>query len=268
MSWMLHRRTLLRFFFFSAALCAVCLFFVPGREQGAVPAQRVQAKTVTVDAWEEGEDFFPLNEKTCKTFPGLDYEYNGRSKHVKLVYQGHVVTFFEGKKEYYADGVRGTFPVAPSKIKYKSKKKNAILVPLTAVFEGLGMTVEYNPEEGKYIIASAKEEAKGKYLYTGYPYSRKTYAKKEYRRMPKTSCKNYRRLLTVSRDTTGKFQFLRVDVYREIDKTYFKKYYKYLIEDYCLQHKISVKKSVLYDKADTILKTAKKYKLDPVYFTG
>lgn len=213
-----------------------------------------------------GIDLFPLSKSTCGKISGLSYEYNERAKHVRLVYRNHVVTFVAGEKTYYADGRKHTFETAPVKVYYNKPKSYYIAAPLKAVFEGLAMTAVQEEGSRRIDISSQKEVITGRTVRTSYAYSRSVLAAKEYKKFPKTSKKNYRKLLTVSKDKTGKFQFLQVNTYREVDEEYYEKYFNYKIYDYCREAKISIKKSVLYGKAAQMLKTAKKYNIDPVYF--
>lgn len=213
-----------------------------------------------------GIDLFPLSKTTCGKISGLSYEYNERAKHVRIVYQNHVVTFVAGEKTYYADGMKYSFETAPVKVYYNKPKAYYIAAPLHAVFEALAMTVEQEQGSRRIDIFPGKEVITGRTVHTSYAYSKSVLTAKEYRKFPKTSKKNYKKLLTVSKDKTGKFQFLQVNTYREVDQEYYEKYFNYKIYDYCREAKISIKKSVLYGKASQMLKTAKKYDIDPVYF--
>lgn len=213
-----------------------------------------------------GVDLFPLSKSTCGKISGLSYEYNERAKHVRLVYQNHVVTFVAGEKTYYADGMKYSFETAPVKVYYNKPKTYYIAAPLQTIFDALAMMVVQEEGSTRIDISPKKTETTGRTVRTSYAYTKAELAAREYKRFPKTSRKNYRSLLTVSKDKTGKFQFLQVNTYREVDEEYYEKYFNYKIYDYCREAKISIKKSVLYGKASQMLKTAKKYNIDPVYF--
>ena len=118
------------------------------------------------------------------------------------------------------------------------------------------------------MLKKGKYDYHGKTTRTTYKYSFATYIKKQYKRTNQASKKEYKRLLKSSGDVTDRFQYMRVDTFREIDPEVFYGYYNNQIEIYCRINKMSKKKSVLYGRknAKALLGAAKKYNLDPVYF--
>lgn len=206
-----------------------------------------------------------LKLSICSKGPKVAYEYNKRTKRVRLVWQNHVVTFYVGNTTMYVDGKKTTLQTAPVDVVYTVSQKSDILVPMTQLCTALGFSSNWDSSTKTLTLAKKTVTFSGKTSKTTYPYSLKKYAKVEYKRSPKVSYKTFIKLVDTTQDTTSKFKYLRVDRYRSVNKTKFKRYYQYLIEDYCREAGISTKKSSLYNKADVFLKAAKKYKLDPVY---
>ena len=108
---------------------------------------------------------------------------------------------------------------------------------------------------------------KGKTVYTDYAYSLADYANLQYKNVPRVSLEKYLSLLDPSKDTTKNMKFLRVDEYRPVNEKAFTDLYQSMIESYCKATGRAPSASVLYGKADVILKSAKKYKIDPVFLT-
>ncbi|MEE3467147.1 MAG: glucosaminidase domain-containing protein [Eubacterium sp.] len=108
---------------------------------------------------------------------------------------------------------------------------------------------------------------KGKTIYTDYAYSLEDYAQLQYRNVPRVSVEKYLSLLDPAKDTTKNMKFLRVDEYRPVNEKAFIDLYQSMIESYCKATGRDPSVSVLYGKADVILKMAKKYKIDPIFLT-
>lgn len=213
----------------------------------------------------DGVIMMALKQTICSKGPKVTYEYNQRTKRVRLVWQNHVVTFYVGSTTMYVDGKKNTLKTAPVDVVYTVSQKSSILVPMEQLCTALGFSCSWNSSTRTLTITKKSVTFSGKNTKTKYPYTKAKYARVEYKRSPKVSYKTYLTLVDTSQDTTSKFKYLRVDRYRSVNKTKFKQYYQYLIEDYCRETGISTKKSSLYNKADVFLKAAKKYKLDPVY---
>lgn len=216
----------------------------------------------------QGVNMVALGKTLCKSGPRIGFEHNEDTGHIRLVWQNHVVTFYLGKKTVYADGQKYKFQTAPLEVVYKKTSREDILVPLELLCEVLGFDCKWQQDGKIFALKKKKVSFPGKKKRKKYPYSLKKYAKIQYRRVPRVSYKAYRAFINPAKDKTAGFQFLRVDCYRSVDKKKFKQYYQYLIEDYCRETDISVKKSSLYKKADVFLKAAKKYNLDPVYLVS
>ncbi len=108
---------------------------------------------------------------------------------------------------------------------------------------------------------------KGKTIYTDYAYSLTDYAMLQYKNVPRVPYDKYLSLVDPAKDTTKNMKFLRVDEYRPVNEKEFTKLYQSMIESYCRATGRKPQESVLYGKADVILSSAKKYKIDPVFLT-
>ncbi len=108
---------------------------------------------------------------------------------------------------------------------------------------------------------------KGKTVYTDYAYSLEDYAMLQYKNVPRVPYEKYLSLVDPSKDTTKNMKFLRVDEYRPVNEKAFTDLYQSMIESYCRATGRDPSVSVLYGKADVILRSAKKYKIDPVFLT-
>lgn len=209
----------------------------------------------------------PVMDSLCEQGPKIEAEY-GDNEHIKLVYENKRLTFFIGDNNYYSDAVKKDFSCLPFYGRYEEKGKDYLFMPLLDICSGLGLECEIDTKEKIVKIRGEKVTFKGKKIYTKYAYSLKDYAKKQYKAVKKVSLKQYIKYLKTDEDTTHNFKYLRVDRYRETDKQKFEEYFQYLIEDYCRQAGIEPKKSVLYGKTGYMLKVAKKYNLDPVFFAN
>lgn len=200
--------------------------------------------------------------------PKATYEFNKRTKHVRLVRQNKLVTFHMGEKTLYYGGQKMELPAAPVNAVYSSTGKSEKMVPLLSLCKALGISCKWDEKKDVYVLKGRRIVFPGKKTCTRYAYSRTAFAKKEYKAVKRVPYKKYLRLVTPSQDTTADFKFLRVDRYRNIKPKRFREYYQYLIEDYCREKGISVNKSSLYNKSDVFLSAAKQYKLDPVYLVS
>ena len=107
----------------------------------------------------------------------------------------------------------------------------------------------------------------GETMYTDYAYSLEDYAMLQYRNVPRVSYEKYLELVDPALDTTRGMKYLRVDTYRPVNEEAFTKLYQSMIESYCRAVGKAPEESVLYGKADVILKSAKKYEIDPIFLT-
>lgn len=107
----------------------------------------------------------------------------------------------------------------------------------------------------------------GKTVYTDYAYSLEDYAMMQYHNVPRVSYETYLSLVDSAKDNTRSMKYLRIDTYRPVNEEAFTKLYQSMIESYCRAVGKEPSASVLYGKADVVLKCAKKYKIDPLFLT-
>ena len=207
-----------------------------------------------------------VSEKNCKELPGIRCEYVEQAPCVRIKSQNHVATVFDGEKRIYVDGKQVHLSQAAKEL--PNKKNRIMLVPFEELLKALNIQCRTEKNGRKVVLKKGKYDYHGKTTRTTYKYSFATYIKKQYKRTNQASKKEYKRLLKSSGDATDRFQYMRVDTFREIDPEVFYGYYNNQIEIYCRINKMSKKKSVLYGRknAKALLGAAKKYNLDPVYF--
>ncbi|MBR4145855.1 MAG: N-acetylmuramoyl-L-alanine amidase [Lachnospiraceae bacterium] len=70
---------------------------------------------------------------------GTTAKYSSSKKCITIKYKGHVLKMYIGKTLAYIDGEEIEAPCAPYRVKYKSSKKTATMVPTRFVAETLGM---------------------------------------------------------------------------------------------------------------------------------
>lgn len=208
----------------------------------------------------------PLNGFFCKNFTKARYEYNEYTHHIKVYYQNHYISFYLNEYGFYADGIKKSFEKKPEKGTYAHNRKSDIFVPLIDMLEAFGLSYKINKSARTISITSFTNPINKEIKYTSYPFYFTQYAKKQYSKVKRATLATYKRLLKTSTDTTGDFKYLTINTYREVDSKHFKLFYESLIKDYYKDNNKSYKKSSLYKKSDVILKAAKKYNLDPVFF--
>lgn len=216
----------------------------------------------------QGEYMVAYEPVFVKQGPKISYEYDERSGHVKMIRENYLVTFYTGDDYLYASSCKVDLAADIQEGTYIATDKSYYFIPLEKLCQALGLSCQWKQNGKTLALKGKKVRYAGKKRSTRYAYSRRGFARKEYRSVRRISYSAYLSLVTVSRDTTAGFKYLRVDHYRPVDKKKFRQFYQYLIRDYCRQAGIRVKKSSLYGKADTFLKAAKKYNLDPVYLVN
>ncbi len=210
----------------------------------------------------------PISPVFVTNGPKADYEFNKSTKHVRIVRQNKLVTFYINGTALYHSGQKMTLPVPAVNAVYTKTQKKEKMAPFLELCQALDISCHWNASRQTYVLKGKQIRFPGKKTHTKYAYSRKTFAKKEYRTVRRVPYRTYLRLVTPSKDTTANFKFLRVDRYRPVNEKLFRQYYQYLIEDYCRERDISAKKSSLYNKSDIFLKAARQYDLDPVYLVS
>ena len=175
-----------------------------------------------------------------------------------------------GKRTYYLNGVKKTFSVAPTKVKYYKTKKTIILIPANAIVKGLGLNYKYSSSSKRIYITQpvipsdsttqVQTQPSGSVQYTNYNKSLSAYVTAEKKQHPtyggkSISTSTYTSYIDPSKDTTNNFQFLTLDTYREVDPTAYNN---------LLNSKLR-SNSVLRNKGNVLIAAAKQYNIDPVY---
>ncbi len=101
---------------------------------------------------------------------------------------------------------------------------------------------------------------------TAYDCSLSEYASKQYKQTSSYKKSIYKKVLKTSNDSTGGFQYLRIDEFRDVDEDSYNSVYKSMISSYAASVGVDIDDSVLYTQADVVIAAAKKYDIDPVYF--
>lgn len=213
----------------------------------------------------KGKVCFAISEESCKKLPGVTCDYAAQAPCVRVKSQNHVVTVFANERKIYVDSQKVTLSISPKEV--RKKKKRMMLVPFEELLQALSIECSWNKSCTKCVLKKKKVSYEGQNVHTTYSYTFGTYAKKEYQKNYQASLSTYKRLLTPSKDNTWQFQFLRLNTYRQVNKNVYLGYYNNEIEIYCRINKINKKKSVLYGKGKQLLAAAKKYNIDPLYFT-
>lgn len=215
-----------------------------------------------------------------KQGPKLKRTYSEKTGKIVLKNGNKTLTAYSGKRTYYINGVKKTYTVAPTKVKYYSTGSTIILMPAKETVQGLGMKYKYTSSSQRVSInyltnSSSSTQAKPtqattsqtkpvvqKYttVYTNYAKTLSAYVSAEKKQHPsyggkKISTTSYKNYINPSKDTTHNYQFLRLNTYRPVNA----KAYNNLLNSKLKSG------SVLKNKGNVLIAAAKKYNIDPVY---
>ena len=250
----------------AAALTVSCI-------GGIVPANSVQAASLKIrysgkTRYYKGKQLHVsyANKNLSSKYVGIQInKVNMIPYYDYLVKQGPKV-----KRTYYLNGVKKTFSVAPTKVKYYKTKKTIILIPANAIVKGLGLNYKYSSSSKRIYITQpvipsdsttqVPTQPSGSVQYTNYNKSLSAYVTAEKKQHPtyggkSISTSTYTSYIDPSKDTTNNFQFLTLDTYREVDPTAYNN---------LLNSKLK-SNSVLRNKGNVLIAAAKQYNIDPVY---
>ncbi|WP_276722164.1 glucosaminidase domain-containing protein, partial [Alistipes sp.] len=209
-------------------------------------------------------------ELDSKQGPKVKRTYSKSSGKLILKNGDDTLTAYVGKRTYYLNGVKKTFSVAPTKVKYYKTKKTIILIPANAIVKGLGLNYKYSSSSKRIYITQpvipsdsttqVQTQPSGSVQYTNYNKSLSAYVTAEKKQHPtyggkSISTSTYTSYIDPSKDTTNNFQFLTLDTYREVDPTAYNN---------LLNSKLR-SNSVLRNKGNVLIAAAKQYNIDPVY---
>ncbi|MDO4555357.1 MAG: stalk domain-containing protein [Lachnospiraceae bacterium] len=202
----------------------------------------------------------------CQSKYGLGVSYSYKSKQATLDTGFHKIILTMGSSSVNVDGTAKTMSAKARLVRLTKKKKNYVMVPAQFVCEALnisysysGSTIKLTPSEDSGVDTSIPTSVNTTYSDTLSNYASKQKAQNDslgyYKTTTLTQYSNY---IDPSKDTTDKFQFLRLDTYRPINASALA----------TLLSSSSAKGGVLEGKSSAIINAAKRYKLDPVYFTS
>ena len=215
-------------------------------------------------------NMIPYYDYLVKQGPKVKRTYSKRSGKLVLKNDGKTLTAYVGKRTYYLNGVKKTFKVAPTKVKYYKTKKTIILIPANTIVNSLGLNYKYSSSAKRIYITQpvipsdsttqAPTQPSGSIQYTKYNKSLSAYVTAEKKKHPtyggkSISTATYTNYINPSKDTTNNFQFLTLDTYREVDPTAYNN---------LLNSKLK-STSVLRNKGNVLIAAAKQYNIDPVY---
>ena len=89
-------------------------------------------------------NMIPYYDYLVKQGPKVKRTYSKSSGKLILKNGDDTLTAYVGKRTYYLNGVKKTFSVAPTKVKYYKTKKTIILIPANAIVKGLGLNYKYS----------------------------------------------------------------------------------------------------------------------------
>lgn len=216
-------------------------------------------------------NMIPYYDYLVKQGPKVKRTYSKSSGKLILKNGDDTLTAYVGKRTYYLNGVKKTFSVAPTKVKYYKTKKTIILIPANAIVKGLGLNYKYSSSSKRIYITQPvipsdsttqlQTQPSGSVQYTNYNKSLSAYVTAEKKQHPtyggkSISTSTYTSYINPSKDTTNNFQFLTLDTYREVDPTAYNN---------LLNSKLR-SNSVLRNKGNVLIAAAKQYNIDPVYF--
>lgn len=201
----------------------------------------------------------------CQSKYGLGVSYSYQSKKVTLDNGFHKIVTQMGSTTAKVDGTDRTMPGKARLVRLTAKKKNYVMVPAQFVCEALGLTYSYNgttirlkPSENTGIDLSIPSSSNTVYKDTMSAYASRQKAKNDSAGLYKsTTTSQYLSYINPAKDTTDKLQFLRLDTYRPLD-----------VSALSTLLATNGKGGILEGKASAINNAARRYKLDPVYFSS
>lgn len=201
----------------------------------------------------------------CQSQYGLGVSYSYKSKKVTLDNGFHKITMTMGSSIAEVDGEKKSMPGKARLVRLTARKTNYVMVPAQFVCENLdltylysGSTISLKPSQNTGIDTSIPVSSDHKYNYTLAAYAAKQKEQNDKAGLYKTTTlSQYQDYINPAKDTTEKFQFLRLDTYRPMNTTALTALLA-----------TSGKGGVLEGKATVMNNAAKRNKLDPVYFVS
>ena len=205
--------------------------------------------------------------------PKVKRSYSKKTGKLVLKYGSKTLTAYIGKRTYYLNGKKKTFPKAPIKVTYYTTKKTVIMLPAKALITSLGMKYEYVSSANRIYINKPSTAALSTTTTTNKTTNNTSSAATNYNKTlssyinlqlkqvssyggKKLTSSIYKTYINPASDTTHNYQFLRLNVYRSINSSTYNN---------LLNSKVK-STSVLKNKGSVLTSAAKTYKIDPVYF--
>lgn len=199
-------------------------------------------------------NMLPYYIAIVKNGPKVKRSYNSKTGRLQLTYGKKTIIFYRNKKYAYTNGKKRTLTTAPLTVKYRNINKNYILVPAKFTAKYLGISYTY--DSSKRVIHYAKPSA-------SIPASMSNYIKAQQKIYPSYNGKTittaqYEQYINPAKDTTGGFQFLTLNTYRNVNTEVYANHLAAML----VNHSTSVFKG----KSNAFITAAKNENIDPLYF--
>lgn len=199
-------------------------------------------------------NMLPYYNAIVKNGPKVKRSYNSRTGRLQLTNGKKTIVFYKNKRYAYTNGRKRTFTTAPLTVKYRNVNKCYLLIPANFTAKYLGISYTYDSK--RRIIHYAKPAPAISASMSAYIRAQQkiypVYAGKT------ITTQQYERYVNPSKDTTGKFQFLKLDTYREVNSDTYANHLSNMIASHT--------GSVFKGKSTAFLNAAKTYDIDPLYF--
>ncbi len=255
---------------------AICVSYTANGQNYTYRGEKIQivyeskqiklAKTPAVKI--NGNVMVPLKETFAKQGIEVSYKYHKKLQKIKISKNNKFIIMHMGNPTITVNQKTSSLPVAPLSVTYKKSKVKTILVPFQEVVKALGINYLWDEDLSLAQLSKPVLNFLGKKTYTRYNWTLNNYAAIQRSRTGRTSLAEYKRLINYKKDTSYGFQFLRLDKYREVDRSKFISTFNYYIKNSCENSGHSPSWSVLYGKGDVMLAAAKKVGIDPMYFVS
>ncbi len=215
-----------------------------------------------------GTIMVPLKETFAKQGIKVSYKYYKKLKKIVISKNDKYIVMYLNQPSITVNQNTSALPMAPLSVTYKKSKVKTILVPFKEVTEALGINYLWDDTLNMAQLSKPVLNFIGKRVFTRYKWSLNEYAKIQKSRAGRASLAEYKRLINYKKDTSYGFQYLRLDKYRPVNEEKFLSTYNYYIKNACENIGKPAAYSVLYGKGKVMLKAAKKYGIDPMYFVS
>lgn len=215
-----------------------------------------------------GTVMVPLKEAFAKQGIKASYHYYKKLKKIKISKNNKFIIMHLNDAAITVNQKTSSLPVAPLSVTYGKSKIKTILVPFKEIVQALGINYLWDDDMAVAQLSKPVLNFLGKKTFTNYKWTLASYAAIQKSRAGRASLGEWKRLINYKKDTTYGFQFLRLDMYRDVNKEKFISTFNYYIKNSCENNGHNPYYSVLYGKGDVMLAAAKKEGIDPMYFVS